>query len=85
MGELGGAAVTVTDGCRLQAVELVENIVVGEVGDEVVDVVRGGCVGCGLVELEGGGACERVVYTADEIGVGQGFAAELSLLLADFS
>ncbi len=61
----------------LQAVELVEGGGVGEVGDEVVDVVVVGGGGFGFFEDEGGGAREGVVDCADFFRVGEGFAAEL--------
>ena len=60
------------DWCRLQAVELVEGVVDGCIGDEVVDgfgvvVVWIGEPG-GLVD-EGRGTGEGVVDGADEFGV----------------
>jgi hypothetical protein len=72
-GELGGRARAVQDGRGLQAVELVELVGDGRVGDEVVDVVVVGGGARGFVD-EGRGAREGVVGFADEVRVGEGLA-----------
>jgi len=65
-----------SDRCRLQAIEFVEGAVDASVGDEVVDVVVFGGY-AGFIGDEWRAAGEGVVGVADEVGVGEGFAAEL--------
>lgn len=64
MGDRGG----------LEAVELVEDVVDGGVGDEMIDIVVVGSCALGFVD-ERGGAREGVVDVADEFGVREGFAS----------
>ena len=62
---------------RLEAVELVQHAVDGRVGDEVEGVLgRIIRVARGLVD-KGAALGEAVVHVADELGVGEGLAAEL--------
>jgi hypothetical protein len=65
-GELLSGAGAVRDGGGLQAVELVEGVVDGRVGDEVVDVVVLGGGALRLVD-EGRRPGERVVCLTDEV------------------
>ena len=68
------------DGRGLKAVEFVEGIVDGGIGDEVIDsfcvFILRICESAVFVD-EGRGAGKGVVDGADEFGVGEGFATEL--------
>jgi hypothetical protein len=54
------------DRCSVETIEFIKNTVDRRVGDEVIDVVVFGSESLGFV-YEGRGACERVVYRADEL------------------
>ena len=65
-GELLGGAGAVRDGGGLQAIELVEGVIDGRVGNEVIDVVVLGGGALRLVD-EGRRPGKRVVCLADEV------------------